>query len=174
MIQTESSMEITRNLLVALGLEIQKDTNLLYDQETKSPIFFEGQALKANIDPNKSLFIGEDEIKFDPLDPKYTKMMERMFGKFLEDSEENEMITHCLSYYFDRDTEANKYQLTIKFEKKMESDPDRWVGNWFINKILAYVEAIFHIDGTFADTDLTPYDIDYDLLEEEEEKKGKK
>ena len=173
MIQTDSTMEITRKLLIALGLEIQQDTNMLYNQDTKSALFFEGLAIKANIDPNKSLFIGENEVRFEPLDPKYTKLMERMFGQFLEDSEENGYTTHCTTYYFDMDTsgDVRKYRLTIKFAPLTPGVENRWEGNWYINKVIGFTEAIFAIDGTFDDVNLLPYDINYDLIEEEEVKK---
>ena len=168
MIQSDASMEITRNLLIALGLEIQKDTNVLYDQETKSPIFFEGSAIKANTDPSKGLFVNENDIKFEPLNPKYTKLMERFFGKFLDDAAENEYINPCSTYYFDRDEKSGKYRLTIKFEKKDDSDPEKWVGNWYINKVICYNEAIFTIDGTFDDIDLRPFDIDQNVDQEDD------
>lgn len=166
---TDNSMEITRKLLIALGIEIQKDTNLLYDQETKSPIFFEGSPIKANIDPSKGLFITENDIKFEPLNPKYTKIIERFFGKFLDDAAENGYTNSCLTYYFDRNEEDGRYKLIIKFEKSDNGNPEKWEGNLYINKIICFLEAIFSIDGTFDDIDLRPYDIEQNIDQEETE-----
>jgi len=83
MFDMNDSVEITRDLLIALGLEIQPGTNNVYDQETKSLLMFDGKAIKANDNPNKTLYIDEHDIKLDPLNPKCTKLMEMLFGKFL-------------------------------------------------------------------------------------------
>ena len=58
---------------------------------------------------------------------------------------------------FDKDDDNHLYRLEIKF-----SNGDKWIGNWFKNKILCYLESIFLINGTFDDIDLTKYDIDQD------------
>ena len=153
--------EITRNLLIALGIEIQRDTNVLIDQDTKDQLTFENLFIKANIDLDKALYISEYDIKLDPLDPKCTKLIERLFGKFLDDqsSEDIGNIPEVLTYFFDvdeSDPEIKKYKLIIKFE-----NGSKWEGNWYINKIICYDEAIFSINGTFMDIDLRPFDIVY-------------
>ena len=86
MFDQHESIEVTRKLLIAMGIEIQKGTNLLVDQETKSQISFEGKFVKANIDPEKALYISEHDIKLEPLNPKCTKVMERFFGNYLDDA----------------------------------------------------------------------------------------
>lgn len=158
------NVEVTRKLLIALGIEIQKGTNLLIDQDTKSQLSFEGKFIKANIDPEKALYISEYDVKLDPLDPKCTKIMERFFGKYLDDasSEDIQNIPEVLTYFFDKlEEDPVKYRLTIKF-----ADGTCWIGNWYLNKIICYDEAIFSIDGTFGDIDLRIYDINQDELEE--------
>ena len=105
--------EITRNILIALGVEVQKGNNLLFYQDSKSPIFFESHPVKANINPNLALFTDKDD---------------------------------------------GKYKLIIKFE-----DGSQYEGNWYINKIICFDEAIFNIDGTFSETDLYPYDVDQSM-----------
>ena len=152
------SMEITKKLLIAMGFEIKKDNNSLIEQDTHNQIFFDGKLVKANTNPDKALYIDSDyDIRLDPLDPKCTKLMERMFGKFLDDAEEMENLPHALTYYFDLDKEEKKNRLSIKFE-----GGDNWIGNWYYNKIISYNEAILMLDGTFEDVDLKPYDIQYD------------
>ena len=162
MFDKDESINITRNLLVALGIELQPETNVLIDQDTKSQMTFESKFIKANIDPDKALYISEYDIKLDPLNPKCTKLVERLFGKFLDDSSSEDIgnIPDVLTYFFDKDDETSKYRLTIKF-----SDGTQWIGNWFLNKIICYDEAIFSIDGTFADIDLRLYDIEQDEWE---------
>ena len=158
------NVEVTRKLLIALGIEIQKGTNLLIDQDTKSQLSFEGKFIKANIDPEKALYISEYDVKLDPLDPKCTKIMERFFGKYLDDasSEDIQNIPEVLTYFFDTlEEDPVKYRLTIKF-----ADGTCWIGNWYLNKIICYDEAIFSIDGTFGDIDLRIYDVNQDELEE--------
>ena len=51
------SIELTRKLLIAMGLELQRGTNILIDQDTKSYISFSGKFVKANNDVNKSLYV---------------------------------------------------------------------------------------------------------------------
>ena len=164
MFDRNESVNVTRKLLIALGMELQPSTNTLVDQETKSPIYFEGKIVKANNDPDKALYISDYDVKLDPLDPKCTKIVERLFGKFLDDNSSPDMqnIPEVLAYFFDKNEEDRLYRLNIKYE-----DGTKWVGNWYLNKILCYLEAIFSIDGTFDDIDLKIYDVDQD---EEENK----
>ena len=159
MFDRNESIEITKKLLIAIGMELQPNTNVLVDQDTKSPISFDGKIIKANNDVNKSLYVSEYDVKLDPLDPKCTKIIERLFGKFLDDnsSEDMQNIPEVLTYFFDKDDDNHLYRLEIKF-----SNGDKWIGNWFKNKILCYLESIFLINGTFDDIDLTIYDIDQD------------
>lgn len=166
MFDQNESVEITRKLLIALGIEIQAGTNLLIDQDTKSQLSFEGKFIKANTNPDRALYVSEYDVKLDPLNPKCTKIMERFFGKYLDDasSEDLQNIPEVLSYFFDKsEEEITRYRLTIKF-----ADGTCWVGNWYLNKIICYDEAIFSIDGTFADIDLRIYDIEQDKWENEQ------
>ena len=146
---------ITRHLVIALGLEIQPNTNILIDQETKNQLMFDGKFLKANTDPKKALYLSDTDVKLDPLDPRSTKMIERLFGKFLinESSEELQNIPEVLTYFFDRNEVDGKFTLTIKF-----ADGSRWVGTPYYNKVFCYDEAIFYIDGAFC-IDLHRYDL---------------
>ena len=163
MFDQHESIEVTRKLLIAMGIEIQKGTNLLVDQETKSQISFEGKFVKANVDPEKALYISEHDIKLEPLNPKCTKVMERFFGKYLDDASSTDIqnIPEVLTYFFDKsDEEITRYRLSIKF-----ADGTNWVGNWYLNKIICYDEAILSIDGTFSDTDLRIYDLEQDEWE---------
>ena len=154
MFDQNESVEVTRKLLIALGIEIQAGTNLLIDQETKSQLSFEGKFIKANTNPDKALYISEYDVKLDPLNPKCTKIMERFFGKYLDDasSEDIQNIPEVWSDFFD--TSDGKF-----------ADGTCWVGNWYLNKIICYDEAIFSIDGTFANIDLRIYDIEQDEWE---------
>ena len=99
MFDRNESVNVTRKFLIALGMELQPSTNTLVDQETKSPIYFEGKIVKANNDPDKALYISDYDVKLDPLDPKCTKIVERLFGKFLDDNHSKNTFT-CLSNRF--------------------------------------------------------------------------
>ena len=149
------SIKLTRKLLIAMGLELQRGTNILIDQDTKSYISFSGKFVKANNDVNKSLYVSEYDIKLDPLDPKCTKVMECLFAKYLEDasSEDMQNIPEVLSYFFDKSEDDTKYKLNIKF-----NDGTSWVGNFYSNKIICYSEAILSLDGTFSTDNLALYD----------------
>lgn len=159
-----SPSEILRCLLIALGWEIQPNTNIIIDQMTKNQITCGDKFLKASIDPNKLLYISEHDVKLEPLNPKCTKMMEWIFAKFLdnESSEEIGNIPEVFSYSFDKDPETKKYQLRIVFHS---GSP--WTGNWYFNKIICFTEAIFSLEETFAGIDLRPYDIPKEELNQE-------
>lgn len=147
--------DITRNLLIALGIEIQKGSNILFYQESKNTIFFDNHPVKANIDSNSALFIDKDDVRFNPLDPRCTKLMDRFFARYLEDSSEEGNLPVCSTYFFDKDKDTGNYMLHVRFE-----DGSEYKGNWYINKIICLIEAVFSLDGTFADINLKPYDLD--------------
>lgn len=137
-----------------MGLEVQPGTGIVIDQETKNQINFEGKTLKANNDPEKSIYISEHDIPLEPANPKYTKLLERLFGYYTDGEAEIGNLPEIKAYYFDRSDDKEKYRLVIKFETGV-----RWTGNWYYNKIISYVEAIFCLNGAFIDKDLTPFDV---------------
>ena len=96
-------MELTKKILYSIGLEIQPNTNALIDQETGTQINFDGKVLKANTDPNKQLYISKYDVKLEPANPKCTKLIERLFGYFIDREYEEENIAEMKAYYFDKD-----------------------------------------------------------------------
>ena len=154
MININNITEITRDILISLGIEVQKGSNILFYQNSKSPIFFEDHPVKANINNDTALFINKDDVRFNPVDPKCTKLMERFFARYLDDAVEEENLPVCSTYFFDKNKDDGRYKLNIRFE-----DGTNFEGNWYINKIICFIEDIFNLDGTFADTDLYQYDI---------------
>ena len=155
MVNVNDVITITRHLLMALGLEVESNSCKLVDQFTKNQLMFNGKFLKVNLNPMKPVYLSEDDICLEILNPKYTGVVEKLFGKFLEyeASEEMQNIPETLVYFFDKID--NKYGLVIKFV-----DGSRWIGNLYYNKILSYIEAIFSLEGTFYNTDLRPYDFE--------------
>lgn len=162
MYNANDEIELTRDLLIAMGIELDAMHHTLIDQETKNRLKFEDKFIKANNDPNKDLYITDYDIKLEPANPKCTKLMERLFGKFIDDEVEMGNMPEMQAYYFDRDDESNKYRLIIK-----RVDGIKWISNWYYNKIICYIEAIFAIDGTFVDKDLRPFDIPQDEREDD-------
>ncbi len=154
--------EVARKLLIVLGLEIEKRTSILVDQESKNQLSFEGKFIKINIDHTKSLFLSEHDVQLDFFKPECTRIVERLFGRYLdmESSEEIQNLPEVLSYYFDRtcDTDDDRCRLTIKF-----GDGNKWEGNWYRNKIICFDEALLRLDEVFQDINLYPYDIDWTL-----------
>lgn len=150
-------MNLTKDLMIAIGLEIQPMNNTVSDQDTKLPLTFGGKSIKANTDPNKSLYISEYDIKLEPANPKCTKLIEHLFGYFIDKSVADENIVEVQTYFFDRDESSpdgyTKNRLTIRYANGV-----KWTGNWFYNRILCFVEAIFCMDGTFFDRDLRMFD----------------
>ena len=157
MYSREDEILLTKDLLIALGLEIVPTNNSLIEQQTKTQINFDNKIVKAINDPSKMLYISESDIKLEPANPKCTKLMERLFARFVDNEVEEGNIAEMQTYYFDMaedQKDENKYKLTIKF-----ADGITYEGNWYYNKVLSYVEAILAIDGTFSGRDLYIFDI---------------
>ena len=157
MYSREDEILLTKDLLIALGLEIVPTNNSLIEQQTKTQINFDNKIVKAINDPSKMLYISESDIKLEPANPKCTKLIERLFGYFIDREYEEENIAEMKAYYFDKDFDNNKYRLCIKF-----ADGVKWIGEWYNNKIFGYIQAILQINGAFSHVDLTPFDIIYD------------
>ena len=164
MYSREDEILLTRDLLIAMGIEIIPGSHALLEQDTKTQINFENKIVKAINDPNDTLYISETDIKLEPANPRCTKLMERMFGRFIDNEVEEEYIPEMQTYYFDMDKKEDKCRMTIKF-----ANGSKWIGNWYYNKILSYVEAILSIDGTFSGRDLSIFDIPKDEREQYED-----
>lgn len=146
-ISSADEINIVKDLLIVLGLEIQPEDNSIVDQDTKSQIKYEGKSIRANNDINNILVIGEGDIKFEPTNPRCSGLMEKMFGRFLDNEQEEGNIPEVLVYFFDRDVtdeEIPIYRLNVK------TTSYKWTGPWYYNKVLCYTDAIFSLDGTFA------------------------
>ena len=153
MYSREDEILLTKHLLIALGIDIGENHTLV-EQYTGTQLNFENKVIKAINDPNDMLYISESDISLEPANPRCTKLMERLFGRFIDIEVEDECIPDMLTYYFDIDEEKEKFRMTIKF-----NNGTKWIGNWYYNKVLSYVEAILAIDGTFSGSDLTIFDI---------------
>lgn len=148
-------INVTKNLLIAMGLQLTPDGNVI-NQETKSQLVFENYAIKANDDPNRPIYISKYDVRLEPLNPQSTKILERLFASFINSEVEYGNIPEVNGYYCDKNMEVScddLYKLVIKF-----SDGTRMETDWFRNKGLCYLQAIFVIDGTFFDFDLHRYD----------------
>lgn len=125
--------------------EINIGTNMqdqLYDIDTNTVLYYNGKILKAQIDINKPIYCGDNEILFDPT--KSTKMIEMLFGYALnklqydEDYEDIGYIAHGV----DRNITTNKQAVMIRTK-----NGDLYT-NYYNYIYLAYIEAIFLIYGS--------------------------
>lgn len=166
MYTAEQEMSLTSDLLYALGIDINKGNNILIDQDTGNPLLFENKSIKASRDPSKPVYISDNDIKLEPANPKCTKMLQSLFGFFLEKEERAGEIPHALSYYFDdavkhvqidkkTEIDVSYHRLVVKY-----ADGSYYYGNWYKNKGIGYCEAILGIDGSFPPRDLNLFDIE--------------
>lgn len=157
----DSPSDILQKLIIALGYEIQPKTNILIEQETETQLTFEGKFIKASIDPNKALYLSDNDIKLEPLNPKCTKLVKKLFEKFL-DTNFPVHTTYHIESQVDPETNQKKYRLTTRIITDKTRDT---IGNWYFNQIICYDESIFILEGSFESpengihVDLTPYDI---------------
>lgn len=151
---------LVSDLLYVLGVNVNPSDNIIMDQDTNNPILFEGKNIKATRNPAKPAYISENDVKLDPINPRYTKLMSKLFGFYLDKEFDNGNLGKVLSFYFDDhpDEENDSCKLIIKFEggEIVES-------NYYRSKALAYTEAIMMLDGSFPIDDLKKFDVDDDV-----------
>lgn len=155
-------MNLVSDLLCVLGVSINGSDNILINQDTGSPILFEGLNVKATKSTANPAFISERDIKLEPANPRCTKLMSRIFGFFTEQESAAGNIMNVLTFFFEEvekeDVEGYS-KLVVKYEDGSiyETKPYR-------SKALLYTCAIFDIDGSFPTDHLYKFDIDEDVV----------
>lgn len=77
-------INLTNDLLCVLGLSINQTDNILIDQDTQQPLLFEGKNIKATNNPIKPAYISENDVKLEPVNPRAVRLMNRIFGYYLD------------------------------------------------------------------------------------------
>ena len=159
MITVNDELELTRKLLIALGMSVKDDGSLVYS-ESGGPVTCDNMSIKINTFENPTVYTSKHDIKLELLNPACTKLMELLFATFIRDEESYGNIPEVQVYYFDRlksieEDVPDENRLTIKY-----SNGIKWEGNPYYNKMLTYIEAILTIDGAFAFDDLRMFDIE--------------
>nr|DAO78314.1 MAG TPA: S-Ribosylhomocysteinase (LuxS) [Caudoviricetes sp.] len=157
MFTVRDELNLTRDLLITLGMKTTDDGSLVYS-ETGGPVVCDNMNIKLNTLENPGVYVSKHDIKLEILNPACIKLMEMLFATFLRDEEEYGNIPEVQLFYFDRlksveDDVPDKSRMTIKY-----SNGVKWEGNAFYNKMLTYIEAMFVIDGAFSDRDLRMFD----------------
>lgn len=149
----ENIEELNYNLLNAVGLSTLPNGNIVDREIGNAQIKFDGKNMKANIDPNNIHYAGEGEIMLDVL--SNLKMSIVLLGhlldknKYFDDKE-------IYSYYTEElevDCGLKKTQLVIMF-----IDKSTVASNFYYNKSLAYIDAIFKLEDSI-EVDLSNFDI---------------
>lgn len=152
-------INLTNDLLCVLGLSVNRTDNILIEQETNNPFLFENKNIKATNNLTKQAFIGPNDIKLEPVNPKCVKLMNRLFGYFLDKACENGDLMKAVSFNFDEaDKEAGTYVLVVKF-----ADGSKFFTPPWRNRSLLYTEAIMDLDGSFPPRDYSIFEIDEDV-----------
>lgn len=152
-------INLVSDLIYILGFNVNQTDNILLDQETNTPVTFEGKNIKVTRNPAKPAYISDKDIKLEPANPKCTKLMNRLLGFFLNREHKYGNIPNVVSYYLDDvDKELGTAKTVIKFE-----DGSYFESDVFRNKAIAYTDAIMKIDGSFVN-DLSIFDIDEDVI----------
>lgn len=152
-------INLTNDLLCVLGLSINQTDNILIDQDTQQPLLFEGKNIKATNNPIKPAYISENDVKLEPMNPRAVRLMNRIFGYYLDKAASDGDIKKSISFNFDEvDPETKLFKLVVKFfdGTKYESMPYR-------NRSLLYTATIMELDGSFPGRNYAIFDIDEDV-----------
>lgn len=134
---------IVQALIYEIGLSIDSE-NRIIDQDTMRPIRFMDKNVKGTSDPTKRVYISEYDVKLEPLNKMNTKLMNSLFGLFLDKEQEEENIVNFHSFYLDdEDGNTNRTRVVVKCSK------DMYYSDYFFNRSLMYCDAILKIGGSF-------------------------
>ena len=157
MYTVRDELNLTRDLLITLGMKTKEDGSLVYS-ETNGPVVCDNMNIKLNTFDNPAVYVSKHDMKLEILNPACIRLMEMLFATFIRDEQEYGNIPEVQLFYFDRlksieEDVPDKSRMTIKYSNGL-----KWEGNSFYNKMLTYIEAMFIMGGAFADRDLRMFD----------------
>lgn len=148
--QFEDIFELTYELLNEMELEV-KDNGYIFDPIQNSVLSFNGNMIKASINPMDIKYAGQGEIVLDILGN--TKLVTNLFGHFLERKQAEGMP--FVSYFNEESGDEIKYSaLTVKFNTANSVTTPS-----YHNRCLKFIHMIFTLEDQLVDLS------NFDLLE---------
>lgn len=139
--------ELNYEILIEMELEVRQD-GTIYDPLENSILSFNGNIIKATIDPRNINYPGQGEIALDLLNN--VRMTTTLFGRFIKKKQSEGMP--FVSYFPEEKVEPIedgeiKYScLTVKYDNQNSITSD-----YFHNKCLKFLDLIFKIEENPAD-----------------------
>ena len=143
---TDLDKTINLRLMEEMGLEegerrrvIDQDTGALYQMKGKDVVSPGSQG-------------GKSAIEFDPINN--TRMMNFMFGNFIDKLVEEESIPPVTGYHITNHDKERKVMASITFEDNTSLSSD-----YYMNETTAYADLVLRLNGD-NNPDVRQYDID--------------
>jgi hypothetical protein len=139
------------DLFNEIGLSLNAQTNILYDQDTGNPLMLKDKYIKASID-GRPVYPGKNDIIFEP-DKNYP-LIKSLYLFYVDkciNSEDGDTLGY-IADYIDDDEAKEKQRVVIKTKLKGEI-----YSNFYWQIYLAYIDNIFRIAG--YNIDLSNFDV---------------
>lgn len=143
----ELDLKINSRLMEEMGFE-EGDRRRVIDQDSGIQYTIKGKDI---VSPGNQG--GKQSIEFDPVNN--VRMMNYLFGEFVNKLEEEESIPPVSTYYTmldERDSSRVKAKILMDDNKILESKPYR-------NETIAYADLVLQLNGE-ENVDLSEYDVD--------------
>lgn len=148
--QFEDVFELTYELLNEMELEV-KANGYVFDPNRNTILSFNGNMVKASINPHDIKYAGQGEIVLDLLGN--TKLITNLFGYYLEKKQAEGMP--FVSYFNEESGDEIKYSaLTVKFNAVSSATTAP-----YHNRCLKFIHMIFLLEEQLVDLS------NFDLLE---------
>lgn len=141
----EKDLKINNLLMEEMGLE-EGERRRIFDQDSGIQYQFKGKDI---VSPGSQS--GKSAVEFDPINN--SKMMNLMFGGFIDKLVEEESIPGVASYYTVPESD-NRIRAKILFDDKtsIQSNP-------YKNETVCYADLVLRLNGD-ENVDLSEYDYD--------------
>lgn len=133
--------DLGRSVIMEMGLYIGKD-NILRDQDTNMQIAFGGKNVKYTYNDPSKLYIGENDVLFDPVD-NY-KLMNNMLGYYIDKENESGNMSSVAPYMLDGDNRTVCQGVKLTNGERIE-------GGYFRNRSLSICDFILKCAGDTSD-----------------------
>jgi len=144
-VMTEMDLKLNIRLMEEMGYE-EGDRKRIYDQDSGCMCAFKGKDI---VSPGTAP--GKQTVEFDPVNNP--RMMNLLFGGFINKLQEEESIPPVSSYFMKQDANGkNIATVVMEDSSQITSAP-------YLNETLAYTDLVLRLNGE-EEVDLQEYDID--------------
>lgn len=141
-----NTTDLGRALIMEMGLSMDND-HVLYDQDTYTPISYQGKRVKySSTDPDK-LYIGEGDVLFDPVHNYH--MMLSMLGYYIDKEKEAGNLDAIAPYSITAKDKTTAHGIKCEHGECVESD-------YYHNRCLGICDVI--LKRSYDDINIHQFD----------------